>query len=107
MFARIALLAAALAAMPSARAADESIAGLARETGLSERNVRMVVGARTAFPEYRIVFNRVDRQFKRAVGEDRYQQLTGRKALPDADAADAETRLANRRADGHGKVATR
>ena len=48
---------------------------LADYTGLSERNVAMVVGARTPYAEYRTSFNRVERQFKRALGEDRYNDL--------------------------------
>ena len=48
---------------------------LADYTGLSERNVAMVVGARTPYAEYRTSFNRVERQFKRALGEERYNDL--------------------------------
>ena len=53
---------------------------LADYTGLSERNVAMVVGARTPYAEYRTSFDRVERQFKRALGEERYNDLmAGRK----------------------------
>ncbi|MCA0297498.1 MAG: hypothetical protein LCH68_00620 [Proteobacteria bacterium] len=69
------LLAAVLAAAPFAAQADDSVAQLARETGLTERNVRMVLGARTPYAEYRVVYNRVERQFKRAVGEDNFDRL--------------------------------
>ena len=48
---------------------------LADYTGLSERKVAMVVGARTPYAEYRTSFNRVERQFKRALGEERYNDL--------------------------------
>ena len=48
---------------------------LADYTGLSERNVAMVVGARTPYAEYRTSFDRVERQFKRALGEERYNDL--------------------------------
>ena len=105
MYARIALLAAVLAVTPLAHA-DESVAGLARETGLTERNVRMLLGARTAYPEYRIVYNRVDREFKEAIGEVRYERLTGRPAKP-ANAHDAtEIRVAVRKEEAKGNVAT-
>jgi hypothetical protein len=75
MFARIAVVAAALAAVPSAFATDATVADLSRDTGVSERHIRMVVGARTPYPEYRIVFDRVERQLKSALGEEGYQYL--------------------------------
>ena len=93
MYARIVLLAAALAVTPLVHA-GESVTALARETGLSERNIRMLVGARTPYPEHRAIFTKVDRQFKEAVGEVRYELLTGRQANP-AKSDDAnETRVA-------------
>jgi len=104
MYTRIAVLAALLAATPLAHA-DESVAQLAQETGLSERNVRMVVGGRTAYAEYRVIFNRVDRQFKEAVGEVRYEQITGRKPLPALSDNPRETRVAARREETKDKVA--
>lgn len=103
MYARIALLAAVLAVTPLAHA-GETVAGLARETGLTERNIRMLVGARTPYAEYRSNFTRVDRQFKEVVGEVRYERLTGRKASPsklhDAD----ETRVAQRKEQDKDKL---
>jgi hypothetical protein len=69
------LMAAVLAVAPLAAHADDSVAQLARETGLTERNVRMVLGARTPYAEYRVMYSRVERQFKRAVGEDNYDRL--------------------------------
>ena len=69
------LMAAAMAIAPVAAHADDTVAQLARETGLTERNVRMVLGARTPYAEYRVMYNRVERQFKRAVGEDNYDRL--------------------------------
>lgn len=101
MYARIAVLAALLATTPLVHA-DESVAQLAQETGLSERNVRMVVGGRTAYAEYRVIFNRVDRQFKEAIGEVRYERITGRKLLSDTS---RETRVATRREEAKDKVA--
>lgn len=75
MFARIAVVAAALAAAPSAFAADTTVADLSRDTGVSERHIRMVAGARTPYPEYRIVFDRVERQLKSALGQEGYERL--------------------------------
>ncbi|HJS36094.1 MAG TPA: hypothetical protein VJ766_11440 [Pseudoxanthomonas sp.] len=69
------LMAAVLTVAPLAAYADDSVALLARETGLTERNVRMVLGARTPYAEYRVMFDRVQRQFKSAVGEHNYDRL--------------------------------
>lgn len=69
------LMAAVLAVAPLAAHADDSVSQLARETGLTERNVRMVLGARTPYAEYRVMYDRIERQFKRAVGEDNYDRL--------------------------------
>ena len=52
-----------------------SVQQLADETGLSPRHVRMVLGSRTDHADYRIVFDRKQRQFRQALGEDRYQDL--------------------------------
>lgn len=75
MFARIAVVAAALAATSPVFAADSGIADLSRETGVSERHIAMVVGARTAFAEYRTSFVRVERELKAALGKEGYQRL--------------------------------
>ena len=75
LFARIAVVAAALAAAPSAFAADVTVSELSRDTGVSERHIRMVAGARTPYPEYRIVFDRVERQLKSALGPEGYERL--------------------------------
>ncbi len=53
---------------------------LAAETGLTENRVRMVVGPRSGYAEYRITFDRSQRQFRNALGEERYNDLmAGRK----------------------------
>lgn len=96
MYARTALLAALLAAAPIVQAAEESVADLASQTGLTERNVRMVLGARTQFAEYRVTYRRVDRQFREAVGDVRYEQLTGRKPLPAKAETERDVRVATR-----------
>ena len=48
---------------------------LADETGLSPQRVRMVVGARSGYGEYRVNFDRVQKQFRNALGEERYNDL--------------------------------
>ncbi len=53
---------------------------LAAETGLTENRVRMVVGPHSGYAEYRVTFNRSQRQFRNALGEERYNDLmAGRK----------------------------
>jgi tRNA 2-selenouridine synthase SelU len=74
MNARIAILALAMAATAPAFGA-ELVADLARETGLSERRVQMIVGNRTPFAEYRTSYSRSLAQFKRALGNERYERL--------------------------------
>ncbi|QNP41566.1 hypothetical protein [Lysobacter solisilvae (ex Woo and Kim 2020)] len=48
---------------------------LAEATGLSSRQVQMVLGARTAFAEYRVCYDRVAARFERSLGSQRYQDL--------------------------------
>ncbi|HYM87338.1 MAG TPA: hypothetical protein VET30_11480 [Pseudoxanthomonas sp.] len=79
MFTKTLLFISLLAAAPLASAA--SIAELARETGLSERNVRMLLGAHTPYAEYRINYNRKLRQFKQVLGESNYQKLMDGEAI--------------------------
>lgn len=73
MFNKTILIAALLVAAPAAGAT--TITDLSRATGLSERNVRMLVGARTPHPEYRCCYNAKLKQFKRALGEENYGKL--------------------------------
>ena len=71
-----------LAPIPIAAPAPEQVTvrQLADETGLSENRVRMVVGPRSGYAEYRITFDRTQRQFRNALGEERYNDLmAGRK----------------------------
>lgn len=78
MNARTALLAVALtatAALAPAYAGSTTVGDLAEYTGLSERKVRMILGDRSAFPEYTVTYNRSLAQFKRALGEERAEQL--------------------------------
>lgn len=71
---RTALIVLAMAAATPAYAAD-MVEVLAEETGLSERQVQMIVGNRTPFIEHRYNYSRSLKQFKRALGEELAQQL--------------------------------
>ena len=59
---------------------DPTVNDLADETGLTPQRVRMVVGPRSGYAEYRITYARAHRQFRDALGEERYNDLmAGRK----------------------------
>jgi len=75
------LVTALLATSPITQAKDASVGDLARLTGLSERNVRMIVGDRTAHADYRCCYERKLKQFKEAVGEENYQRLVNGKPM--------------------------
>ncbi|WP_155944562.1 hypothetical protein [Pseudoxanthomonas sp. Root630] len=105
------LMAAVLAIAPLAASADDSVAQLARETGLSERNLRMVLGARTPYVEYRTQFDRVTWDLKRAIGNENYRRLMNgedivleRRAAPDDDkrAVAAKAPAVNKKGTGAG-----
>ena len=72
-----ALFLALLCAAPSLAAAGQTatIADLAQVTGLTQRQVQMVVGAHTAYAEYLTQYDYARRQFIRALGSDRYVEL--------------------------------
>lgn len=48
---------------------------LAQASGLTQRQVQMVLGDRTAFAGYLANYERVDRKFQRAIGPEMYQRL--------------------------------
>ena len=76
----------ALALTPGLALAGSSlqIRDLAAATGLSERQVQMVVGGRTAYAEYRTSYNRVEKRFVEVLGEERYRDLmAGREIVLD------------------------
>ena len=66
-----------LAPIPAASedAQQVTVRQLADETGLTPQRVRMVVGARSAYGDYRVNFERVQKQFRTALGEERYNDL--------------------------------
>lgn len=76
--------------------AQVTVRQLADETGLTPQRVRMVVGPHSGYAEYRITFNRVQRQFKSALGEERYNDLMAGRRIelynqPAIRVADTET----------------
>lgn len=75
MKAKIAFIALAMAASAPAWAAEDPIGDLSKVTGLTERKVQMVLGARTAFAEYVYTYDRAYDKFVRAVGKDNYERL--------------------------------
>ena len=103
MYARIALFAAVLAVTPLAHS-GETVAALAQETGLTERNIQMLVGARSSFAEHRSNFARVDRIFMEAVGEVRYERLTGRTASSSKSCEASVTRSTQRKEQDKDKI---
>lgn len=72
---RIAIACIALFVAGPALAGADPISQLADQTGLSERKVRMIVGARTAYAEYRYTYDRSLAKFKAGIGEENYQRL--------------------------------
>jgi hypothetical protein len=69
-----------LAPVPIAAPDAPTVRQLADETGLSPQRVRMVIGPRSGYAEYRITLDRTQRQFRNALGEERYNDLmAGRK----------------------------
>lgn len=71
----------ALAAAAPALAKKNNVEELAAASGLTTREVQMVLGTRTAFAEYRTSFNRARKQLIEAVGPERYREaLRNRRA---------------------------
>ena len=60
----------ALAASPNTQISD-----LAAATGLNERDVQMVVGAHTAYPQYLTRYDWARRRVIAVLGTDRYNDL--------------------------------
>lgn len=64
--------------------ADTSVADLVAESGLSKQEVRMLIGAHTPYPAYRVGFERTRKQLIAAIGRERYKELVA--ALREEDA---------------------
>lgn len=75
MKARTALLAVVLTAAAPAFAGDSAVSELAKYTGLSERQVLMIVSNKTPYAEYRTSYGHSLAQFKRALGKERAETL--------------------------------
>lgn len=84
MNARTALFVVAMAAAAPVYA-NEVVSTLSQETGLSERKVQMIIGNRTAFAEYTRSYDRSLVQFKRELGNERYQRLMAGKPIQIGD----------------------
>jgi hypothetical protein len=68
------MLAAALFAPSAFAQKTVTVDEIAAETGLTHRQVAMVLGAPTAYAEYRTNFRRARDQFLRTVGQERYAE---------------------------------
>ena len=64
-----------LAATPCFATKVIDLDSLAAETGLSTRQVAMVLGPHSAFTEYRASYDNVKRRFCQAIGNSRYRTL--------------------------------
>lgn len=72
---KIAVLAFAMVAIFPAHAGNQDIRDLAAYTGMSERKVKMILGARTAYAEYPYTYTRYKARFVKTLGKDQYQRL--------------------------------
>jgi hypothetical protein len=96
MKARIIAWVVASALSATVAAQDSVIDSLSRETGLSTRDVKMVLGARTGHAEYLASYDQTQKRFVRALGKPRYLELmAGRRIdLLQADARVASVQVA-------------
>jgi hypothetical protein len=72
---RIIAFLAASAFSAGAVAQDDVLGALSRETGLSVRDVKMVLGARSGYAEYLASYDQTRKRFVRAIGKPRYLEL--------------------------------
>ena len=63
-------------------AGDDVVGALARETGLSVRDVKMVLGARSGYAEYLASYDQTHKRFVKAIGKARYRDLMAGRAVP-------------------------
>ena len=75
MKARYFALALAVVFSANATAGEDIVGALADETGLSKRQVKMVVGARSGHAAYLASYDQVQRKFVSAIGRERYTEL--------------------------------
>jgi hypothetical protein len=75
MKARIIALVVASVFSAGAAAQENVLEALSQETGLSTRDVKMVLGARTGYAEYQASYDQTQKRFVRALGKQRYREL--------------------------------
>lgn len=84
-----------LALSAPAFAGQKDIEELAEYTGLTERQVQMLIGPHSPYYEYKVGYNRAYRQFIARIGQENYQRLLDRQTVVlwkvDADRAVAVT----------------
>lgn len=95
MKARYVALALATVFSANAIAGEDIIGSLADQTGLSKRQVKMVVGPRSSHAAYLASFDQVERQFVNAVGRERYKELLAQRDRKPAKPAQEEVRIAS------------
>lgn len=95
---KIAIAAIALMAVtaPTAAADEDPVKTLAEASGLSERQVRMITGDRSAFGEYRISYDRAQRKLKAAIGKANYQRLMSGQPVQLPNGKEVQIHLASR-----------
>lgn len=103
MNARIALAVVAIAMTPPVLANDNPVEELARQSGLSERRVQMLLGNRTSFAEYRYTYDRSLERLLATVGDENYRRLIAGESIvlpqrladvdPGAAGRDSETAI--------------
>lgn len=75
MTSRYLVLALAITFSANVIAGEDILGALATETGLTKRQVKMVVGPRSAHGAYPASYDQVQRQFVREIGRERYTDL--------------------------------
>ena len=71
----LAVLALAFGATTAGAAELLDVSDVAARTGLTERQVRMALGAPTSFAEYRTSFRIAEHKVKQVLGEKQYREL--------------------------------
>jgi hypothetical protein len=82
MKARIIALLIAAAFSANVAAEDDVLGALVTESGMSLRDVKMVLGARSGHAEYLASYDQTQRRFVRAIGKARYRDLIAGRAVP-------------------------
>lgn len=92
---RLALLVTLMAVAAPAWAAEDPIGELSRQTGVSERHVRMLLGVRTPYAEYPYTYARELRKFKAGIGEANYQRLMSGQPILLPNGKEVQVRVAS------------